>query len=82
MRAEVVVHVNQFDCLLRHQEGYFQHGIGFADEGNDHAVVVAVGGVVEQAHLQTRILRLQHYAADLLDDLLAPPLAEVGHTFD
>jgi hypothetical protein len=72
------VEVNQFGGGLDGAEGGFLHPCGRACKSEHGAVVVEVGGTVEQFDIADRL----NGGDDLVDDFRSARFGEVGDTFD
>ena len=78
MLARVRVEVNEFGGGLDGAERGFLHACGRACKGQHRAVVVEVGGTVEEFHLANRL----DGGDDLVNDFRSPRFGKVGDTFD
>ena len=78
MLAVVLGHVDLLDAGFGKAEGRLAHLVGVADDGEDAAVVVFVGGVVHQRDAR----HAAHRVGDVLDDLFVSALGAVWNAFD
>jgi hypothetical protein len=78
VRARVLVEINQFGGGLDGAEGGLLHARGCACKGQHRAVVVEVGGTVEQFDVADRL----DGGGDLVNHFGSPRFRKVGNTFD
>jgi len=78
MRAGVLVEINQFGGGLDGAEGGLLHARGRACKSEHGAVVVEVGGTVEQFDIADRL----DGGGDLVYHFGSPRFGEVGDAFD
>ena len=78
MRARVLIEVDQFGGGLDGAEGGFFHTRGRTGKGEHRAVVVEVGGAVEEFDLADRL----DGGNDLVNDFRSPRFGKVGDAFD